>query len=242
MKALLLAAGFGTRLKPLTNNIPKCLVPIGGKPLLQHWLESLQRAGVSKVYINTHFHADKVSAFLSGYKTTIEIEQLYEPELLGTAGTLLKNAQHFSGAPFLLAHADNFSICDLEAFIGAHYERPKSDVTKITMMTFVCDDPSSCGVVKQDSQGVITEYYEKVSNPPSDNANAAVFMVEPFVLEFMKTKTPGAFDFCADVIPHFIGRMFGWANDVYHKDIGTIETYREALTDFETLTRQKNAE
>ena len=120
--------------------------------------------------------------------------------------------------------------------------RPKSDVTKITMMTFVCDDPSSCGVVKQDSQGVITEYYEKVSNPPADIANAAVFMVEPFVLEFMKTKTPAAFDFCADVLPHFIGRMFGWANDGYHKDIGTIETYREALTDFETLTRQKNAE
>ena len=97
-RALLLAAGLGTRLRPITLHTPKCLVPIKGEPLLGHWLRKLEIAGCDSVLINTHYLADQVEAFLKGWQSsTMVVQTVHEPQLLGTAGTLLAN-QAFSGA------------------------------------------------------------------------------------------------------------------------------------------------
>src|SRR5579859_4895247 len=89
LKAFLLAAGHGTRLRPLTDQTPKCLLPIGGKPILQIWLEKCREFGISQVLVNIHAHADMVREFLAHYHNGVDVQLVEEPELLGSAGTLL---------------------------------------------------------------------------------------------------------------------------------------------------------
>ena len=97
-RALLLAAGLGTRLRPLTMQTPKCLVPIGGEPLLGHWLRKLELAGCDSVLVNTHYLAEQVKAFLQSWQSPrMNVSSVHEPELLGTAGTLLANQEVFQG-------------------------------------------------------------------------------------------------------------------------------------------------
>ena len=123
MKAILLAAGFGTRLRPLTNNIPKCLVPINGKPLLEIWLDKLTNIGIKEFLINTHYLSEKVVDFInqSRYKNNCKV--VYEKKLLGTAGTLLSNLS-FIENECILIHADNYCEDHLTDFVKSHRLRP----------------------------------------------------------------------------------------------------------------------
>lgn len=97
MKAILLAAGFGTRLRPLTNAIPKCLVPIKGKPLLQIWIERLTGSGIGPFLINTHYLAEQVNALIGSSPFKDKVTLVHENKLLGTAGTLIDNLDFFPG-------------------------------------------------------------------------------------------------------------------------------------------------
>lgn len=228
-QALLLAAGLGTRLKPLTDRIPKCLVPIGGRPLLEHWLSRLASGGVESFVINTHYFADQVETFCRSSPWAHQIRLVHEPELLGTAGTLRANADCFSGSgPFVLAHADNLSIFNLDDFSGAHAKRPNECIG--TMMTFLTDRPKDCGILIIDDAGVVQRVYEKVENPPGNLANAAVFILDDAVVDWVVAQ-PAATDFCRDVVPPLAGRWFTFFNDVYHRDIGTPEALARAESD-----------
>lgn len=229
MKALLLAAGLGERLKPITNTIPKCLVPVNGKPLLGYWLDLLSLAGITHFYINLHYHADAVRTFIDSSPHKKNITCIEEEELLGTGGTLKKNAQHFLDEPFLLAHADNLCLTDFPAFIKAHKERMAG--TAITMMTFIPPDPRQCGVVQLDHNNLVTEFYEKVENPPTNLANGAVFIMEPEVALYAMSINKKHFEISLDIIPQFTGRILAWENADYHLDIGTPETYQKAEND-----------
>jgi len=229
MRALLLAAGEGTRLRPLTEKLPKCLVPLAKKPLLAYWLEHLSEAGIEAFLINTHYLAEQVEEFVlsSPYKQKISL--VYEKKLLNTAGTILKNRSFFQEEPFLLVHADNLSFCDFKAFFLAHEKRPKESL--ITMMTFESDTPSSCGVVTLDERGIVQKFYEKVKNPPSNLANGAVYICEPSVIEFIASLAKEEVDFSLDVLPAFMGKIFTYKNDMYHRDIGTPQSYAQAQKD-----------
>ena len=133
MKALLLAAGLGTRLRPITDTIPKCLVTIRDIPLLQIWLEELIKVGVNEFLVNTHYLNEQVEKFVlhSPYKDKITL--VYEEKLLGTGGTILKNKDFFKDCDsFMVIHADNYSLCDYNRFINSHYNKPKSTI--MTMM------------------------------------------------------------------------------------------------------------
>jgi len=234
LKALLLAAGLGTRLRPLTQNIPKCLVPICGKPLLGYWLEMLDAAGVAPVLINLHYFAEAVRAYLEGGCFSKSIRTVYEEHLLGTAGTLLKNRGFFDQEPFMLVHADNLSRFDVKAFIASHLSRPQG--CEITMLTFSTSDPKSCGIVALDRQGVVQSFHEKVPNPPGDLANGAVYIIQPSVFEFLESLGKDEIDFSTEVLPHYVGRISTFHNGVYHRDIGTLDSYRLAQIDFPKLT------
>ena len=147
IRCLLLAAGLGTRLRPLTNHKPKCLVEIGGRPILGWWINHLQSIKCSSVIVNTHYHAEQVSAFLKKTRgMEMMIEEQYERKLLGTAGTLMRNEDYFKGSKGLLIHADNATDTDLNKLIEAHEERPKGCL--ITMLTFETENPQSCGIVR----------------------------------------------------------------------------------------------
>ena len=230
MRALLLAAGFGTRLRPLTDTIPKCLVPINGRPLLDHWLELLDKGGVAQALVNLHYLPEAVREFLTKSTHSLEISTVYEDPLLGTAGTVLKNRDYFRQVPVMLIHADNLSLFDVRAFIRKFDDR-KSGID-ITMMTFDTDAPETCGIVELDEMGVVCAFHEKVKNPPGNLANAAVYILAPTVIEFIAGLNKEIIDFSTDVLPHYIGRINTFHNGTYHRDIGSIESLAAAQTEY----------
>lgn len=224
MKALLLCAGLGTRLRPVTDRVPKVLVPINGRPLLEYWLENLSLAGVEEFLINTHYMHEKVEKYVQECEYRDKITLVYEERLLNTAGPIVKNKDFFKkGEPFMLVHADNLSFCDFDLFIEAHKKRP--DDCQITMMLFKTDKPSSCGIVELDDKKRIQAFHEKVENPPSNLANGAVYICEYSVLEYLSGLGKDEIDFSLDVIPAYLGRINTFLNDQYHRDIGTVESY-----------------
>ena len=231
MKALLLAAGLGTRLRPITNTVPKCLVPINGKVLLEYWLENLLKADIDDILINTSYLSEDVDQFInkSIYKDNVTL--IHEEVLLNTGGTLLSNKEFFENEPFLLIHADNLSVCNFKNFIDSYLNKPV--YCEITMMLFNSDNPSSCGIVELDNNGVVQEFHEKVKNPPSSLANAAVYICSPTIFNFLESLNKKEIDFSMEVLPNYIGKINTYLNDVYHRDIGTVESY--ALSQIEIL-------
>ncbi|MDB5988736.1 MAG: nucleotidyltransferase family protein [Herbaspirillum sp.] len=233
MRALLLAAGFGTRLQPLTNHLPKCLVPIHGRPLLDYWLEALVTGGVTEILLNTHYLAPMVRRFVEDCAWADYVTMVYEERLLGTGGTVIGNSDFFGGEPFIVAHADNLTLFNVRHFVACHLSRPKSTV--MTMMTFETDDPKSCGILELDAQGVVIAFHEKVANPPGNFANAAVYIFEPAVMASMQAIGASEIDLSTQVIPGLMGRIFTFANNTYHRDIGTIAQWQIANRDFPVL-------
>jgi mannose-1-phosphate guanylyltransferase len=239
MRALLLSAGLGTRLRPVTDHIPKCLVPINGRPLLSYWLELLVGAGIRKILINTHYLPESVNAYIdrSGYAEFITT--VFEEKLLGTGGTLLRNRRFFEGGPAMLIHADNLSKFDISGFMQAYARRPAG--VEMTMMTFTTDSPESCGIVELDQLGVVRAFHEKVGNPPGRLANAAVYIVSPAVIDFIASLGKEVVDFSTEVLPHYLGRINTFHNPVYHRDIGTVESLRRAEKEYPLVeSRLKN--
>lgn len=230
MRALLLAAGLGTRLKPLTNYLPKCLVPIHGRPLLDYWLELLVKNGFNDVIMNTHYLAPLAIKYVMNSSWAQYVTLVHEEDLLGTGGTILANKDFFKDEPFLVAHADNLTIFDPLLFFSTHQNRAEG--CEMTMMLFKTLDPASCGIVDLDQSGVVKSFYEKVHSPPGNLANAAVYILEPTVLGFLEGLGRREIDFSTEVIPNFMGRISTYFNAEYHRDIGTIESWKEAQLDF----------
>ena len=218
-KALLLAAGRGTRLRPLTDVLPKCLAPICGRPLLGLWLDLLVNAGYGTIIVNLHHHADLVRRYVEGTPYAKKVHLVHEEQLLGTGGTLLANRKLLDGGPVLVAHADNLSVFDPKDFLARHARRPAG--CHMTLMTFTTDDPRSCGIVELDRRGVVTGFHEKVSNPPGNNANAAIYLFEPSIFDKLAVIGGPFIDLSTQVLPSMMGRAFCYPNMRYHSDIGT---------------------
>ena len=227
--AILLAAGVGSRLDPLTRAWPKCLMPVHGRPLLEYWLLNLKQSKFGQVIVNTHHHAEQVNAFLERTCFSEWVHQAPEPHLLGTASTLREHSENIGSSGVLVAHADNWCNADLIEFRIFHeHHRPPGTV--ITMMTFVTNAPSNCGIVTLDGNGIVTGFFEKVENPPGDIANGAVYLIEPEVMAWIRAH-PWATDLSTDVLPEFLGRIATWQNHGIHRDIGVLDALLEAQQD-----------
>jgi mannose-1-phosphate guanylyltransferase len=230
MRALLLAAGLGTRLRPLTNSVPKCLVPIHGRPLLDYWFDLLFDAGVERVLVNTHYFAEAVATHVRAGPFSDRVDLTYEPELLGTGGTVLANAAYFGDQSFLLAHADNLTDFDVRGLMASHARKPLECV--LTMMAFRTDAPSTCGILELDARNVVQAFHEKVENPPGNLANAAVYVVDPPIIDFIRGLDKSFVDLSTEVMPHFLGRIYAVEHNGYHRDIGTLESLARAHEEF----------
>lgn len=239
MRALLLAAGLGTRLRPITNSVPKCLVEINGRPLLDYWLELLSEGGIVDVLVNLHHMPEAVRAYLDRCPHPVNITAVYEEKLLGTGGTLLRNRQFFRNGPAMVVHADNLSSFDVDAFLERYAAR-QPDV-EITMMTFHAANPEECGIVEVDEDGIVRAFYEKVHSPPGNLANAAVYVVSPSVVDFLEELGKEAIDFSTEVLPHFIGRINTFHNATYHRDIGTLASLRAAQEEYPAAVSARRA-
>ena len=227
-RALLLAGGLGTRLRPLTESVPKCLAPVGGRMLLDYWIDKLNAAGIARARINTHHLPDPVRAKIAAVNGEggVELEECYEPQLLGSAGTVTANRDFAEGADSLLIiYTDNLSSVDLDGFLAFHCARG----APFSMLLFHAPNPSACGIAEMDGDGLIIDFVEKPENPAGDLANAGVYAVTADC--FREIADRGCFDLGFDVLPHFIGRMAGYVLDGYHRDIGTLESLRQADDD-----------
>ena len=231
MKAFLLSAGLGTRLRPLTYTIPKCLVPIDGKPLLEYWLILFQKYGIDEVLINLHHLPEKVRDFLTTTRYPIKIRTAYEPQLLGSAGTVYKNWSWVKDEDFfLIIYADNLSTVDLEKIVLFH--RKFNPV--LTMGLFRTNRPEQCGIATLDEHHTIIEFQEKPKNPASNLANAGVYVASKALYDYLPAKVPADFGF--DVFPNLIGKMKGFVMEEYILDIGDMENYRKAQSDIKNLS------
>lgn len=227
-KALVLAGGLGTRLRPLTDHTPKCLVPIAGRPLLDYWVDRLAEAGVREVRVNTHALADQVRDYIKKVNTSrrVRLDESYEPELLGSAGTVAANATFADGAgAVILVYADNFSGVDLGRMLAFH----RSHDDPFTMLLFRAPNPKACGIAELDDEGRVVSFVEKPSEPKGDLANAGVYIVDADA--YREIAAMEAFDLGFEVLPRFVGRMRGWPFDGYHLDVGTFAALEKARHD-----------
>ena len=222
MRAILLAAGLGTRLRPLTDTTPKCLVPINGKPLLDIWCEALLAAGATRLLINLHYKSEVVQQHLAQSKFAKNIETIFEPVLLGTAGTLVANKDFFKGHDGILLHADNYSEADIAQIIAAHTNRPKN--CELTMLAFRTPTPQTCGVLRVDTNDVLTQMYEKSSDDNGNLANAAFYILTKKLMDELRNET----DFSNEVIPKYYGKVLVVETAETFIDIGTPESYAHA--------------
>jgi mannose-1-phosphate guanylyltransferase len=230
MRALLLAGGMGTRLRPLTDTTPKCLVPIHGRPLLDYWLDLVFEGGIERALVNTHWLSEQVEAHVAVSPWHASIDLVHEHELRGTGGTVLSNRAWFQNDAFLVAHADNLTDFDLRGLIDAHRARPAGHV--ITMLGFRTDDPSSCGILELGQQNTVVAFHEKVENPPGNLANGAVYIFEPEVIDDMARLGKANVDLSTEVIPNYLGRILCLETHGYHRDIGTPASLLRAHIEF----------
>ena len=215
--AILLSAGLGTRLKPLTDFLPKCLMPINGMPLLEIWIRTLNLVGIDDILVNLHYRSEDVLHFLSRNTFNNKIKTSYESSLLGTAGTVRANLDLIKNKILLLIHADNLCLCDFLEFIDYHLlHRPKD--TLMTMMSFQTDSPESCGILELDSENRVIQFHEKKKNPPGNLANAAIYIIEPEIIKYIAMNN--LTDFSNELIPKFLGKIATWENKSIMTDIG----------------------
>ncbi len=229
MKAMVLAAGEGTRLRPLTLSLPKPMVPIANTPLLERTLRLVAAQGVREVAVNLYHRPDAIRRRLgAGEHMGIALRYSEEERLLGTAGGV-KRLEPFFDQTFLVLYGDNLWHTDFAPLVAFHREKR----AVATVATFEAPDPCACGLVLTDEAGRVTRFQEKP--PPSEvftnRANAGVYVLEPEILAHIP---PGrVVDFAKDVFPGLLnlGIIYACPLDGYLQDTGTPDAYRQANWD-----------
>jgi len=229
-RALLLAAGYGTRLGNIVNTVPKCLLEFNNQPLLKKWLDDLYINNVKEILINTHYLSEKVNAFVYSIKNhypKMSINVTYEDDLLGTGGTLLKNIDFFKNEDGMLIHADNLIFDSLTNFIKHHETRPKR--TNLTIFCFETNSPESCGIVEVDRDFVGKNFYEKSKENHGYLASGACFIFDKNFIKKLSSETFTICDFSKDILPKYIKKSYIYQTNKPFFDIGTPENYFMAL-------------
>lgn len=229
MKALILAAGAGTRLRPLTDTCPKPMLPIAGRPLLEWTLRWLRRYGVEEGALNLHHLPDVVRAGIGdGDRFGMRLRYVYEPELRGTAGAL-HDFPGFFDEPFYVIYGDLLLDLDLDDLLAFHRERR----ALMTLALKRTATPHSQGMIDLDKQGRVVRFVEKPAVwDAGDTANAGVYVCEPEVA----ARVPSGFsDFGHDIIPALLREgapVYGRPLGGYLLDIGTPEAYARAQVEW----------
>jgi len=233
VKAFLLAAGCGTRLRPLTNSVPKCLVPVAGMPLLFHWFGALADAGVREVLVNTHHLALRVEAAVPAWRGPLRVRLAPEPELLGTGGTLSVNRRFVDGErDFFVVYADNLTNVPLAPLLEAH----RQSGMVFTTYVYETSKPTEKGIcVLEPGTDRIVGFEEKPCRPSSNVANAGIGVASRHIFDFMPADLP--FHLSRDVMPALAGRMQAVRTNAYIRDIGSVADYSAAQAEWAALNR-----
>lgn len=238
MKAFLLAAGNGTRLHPLTDTVPKCLLPVGDVPLLEIWLRNCKSAGIDEVLVNTHAHADAVRKFAAKQSSGVRLHIAEEPLLLGSAGTMAENRDFVAGEDsFFVLYADVLTNVDLFRMLQFHEQH----LLPVTLGICQVSDPTRCGIVGVDQDNVIRSFREKPERPAGNWAFSGVMIAGLELFDSLPVLRPADIGF--DLLPKMVGRMAAYKISEYLLDIGTISHYQAAQESWPGLLRaQPSAE
>ncbi len=231
MRAILMAGGSGTRLRPLTCDLPKPMVPILNRPIVGHLVNLLRHHNITEIIITLHFLPDAIrNYFGDGLDWGAVFHYVVEEdEPLGTAGSV-KNVESLLHETFVVISGDSVTDVDLTEAIQFHHQNR----SVATLVLRRVPDPMAFGVVITDSRGKILRFLEKPAQSEvfSDTVNTGIYILEPEVLKFLPPKTPA--DFSQDLFPLLLREgvpMYGYITDAYWCDVGSLEAYRQAQYD-----------
>jgi len=241
-KGMILAAGEGTRLRPLTHRCPKPMLPVAGRPLLEYTIAWLRYYGVTRIAINLHHRPEAVTDhFGDGTNFGVQVTYSLEETILGTAGGVKRMAS-FLDATFVLVYGDVLTDLDLGALTDFHIAQTRQP--HLTMSLYHVPNPRECGIVGLDELGRVRRFAEKPAPEDvfSDLANAGVLVIDPELLAYVPE---GRFyDFGLDLFPRLLrtgAPMYGWliTEETYLIDIGTPDKYAQVERDWPTTAAQK---
>jgi mannose-1-phosphate guanylyltransferase/phosphomannomutase len=230
MKAVVMAGGEGSRLRPLTIGRPKPMVPIVSKPVMAHILDLLKRQGITEVVVTLHFMPEIIQDYFGdGSSMDMKIHYAIEESPLGTAGSV-KNAQQFLDEPFVIISGDAVTDINLQEVIDFHNEKG----AEATLTLYRVPNPLEYGVIITDDDGRITQFQEKPSwgEVISDTVNTGIYVIEPSVLDLIEEGVPT--DWSKDVFPELLkaGRpLYGYVASGNWTDVGDIGEYMRASAD-----------
>lgn len=222
-KAVILAAGLGTRLGDLTRDLPKVMVPIRGKPMLEHHVEWLRAAGVVEFFFNLHYLPDVITDhFGDGSRWGVSIRYSHEERLQGTAGSL-RAFRPFLDQRFLVQYGDVFSRLDVAALARFHLDRASA----ASLVVHPSSHPHDSDIVSLDADGLITRIHHKPGDARFGNiGNAGAYLLEPVVFDHLSCDPNEQVDFCKDLFPEMQlhgHRLFGYNTGDLLLDVGTPE-------------------
>ncbi|OLS34085.1 nucleoside-diphosphate-sugar pyrophosphorylase [Alkalihalophilus pseudofirmus] len=239
MKGVIMAGGKGTRLRPLTCQLPKPMVPLLQKPVMQYSIELLKQHGITDIAVTVHYLPDEIRDYFGdGQEFGVHLTYFEETEPLGTAGSV-KQAEAFLDEPFVVVSGDALTDFDLEA--GINFHKAKDALVSIFMKQVPC--PLEFGVIMTNQQHEIIRFLEKpsVSEVFSDTVNTGIYVMDPSIFNYIESDKP--VDFSKDVFPRILedrAGIYGYAAEGYWSDIGNLEQYRQAHMDL--LNRDVKAE
>jgi mannose-1-phosphate guanylyltransferase len=228
VKAVVLVGGEGTRLRPLTETVPKPLLPLVDRPILDHVLDHLVEHGIREVLMSSPYLERTFGAFIAAREGTPRIVWVTEREPLGTGGAIVSVLDRLGSDPFLALNGDILTDLDLTAMLRRHRDRGAD----ATIALHHVEDARPFGLVEVDRDGRITEFSEKPSAPVGGDINAGTYVLEPAALGRWETGRPASIE--RDVFPAMIAdgaTVVGFASQAYWLDLGTPEQYLRAHAD-----------
>ena len=221
MKALILAAGRGSRLGKITDNLPKPLVEVKGKPVIGYLIDKLINLNVTEIFVNMHYKHELLEKFILNSSYKVKINLIYEPTLLGTAGTLKSLNHQLSTENFIVMHGDNYFQDDLEVLKQKHLAT-NSDYL-ITLGTFPVASPEKFGTVDLTNDNTVIKFFEKDQKSSSNIANSAIYFMKPGIKAEIDKLNKYENDISLHLIPRLLGKIKAFELKGYFYDIGTPE-------------------
>lgn len=231
MKAVIIAGGLGTRLRPLTYNMPKPIVPLANKPFVFHQIDLLKKFGITEIILNLHYLSDNIrEIFDDGKKLGVKIHYSIEEKPLGTAGAVKNAEKFFDGKPMLIFNGDILTDINLEKMIKFHEEKKG----KVTLALTKVEDPTNYGLIITDDKQRVLEFREKPSweHVTANTINAGIYIVDPSIFKLVPKGKE--FSFERQLYPMLLERgekIYGYVTDAYWMDIGDPVKYLKAHHD-----------
>lgn len=233
--AMVLAAGKGERLYPLTKDLPKPLLKVGDKPIIEYNLSLLKEHGIKNVYVNTCYLSNKIEEYFTERKDDgLNIQLSIETEILGTAGGVKKLASKFTET-FIVVSGDLLTTVNIKDMFFFHKEKK----SHFTMGLTKVENPSQFGIVIIDDNAKIIRFKEKPKKKEeifSNTINTGIYIIEPYVLDFIPENT--FFDFSKDLFPILLQNktpFYGYTFDSLWRDLGTISELEKADKELNNL-------